>query len=87
MQLVLIEDKTHTGKNKLAKTRQGLPNWDGKTWRVTDEREYVGAKPGAGPWLLIEPVTTDVNADWFARWVHKTDDDNFTVTVITRSNK
>lgn len=81
MQMVLIAAKTHYGKNALAKTRQGLPGWDGKTWQIEDEREYIGAKPGAGPWMFVEPVTADANADWFSRWVHKTDDDNFIVTA------
>jgi hypothetical protein len=83
MRQVVLEAKTHAGKNKLAKTADASIKWDGN-WNVAEERSRVLFSSKPGPWFLLTPAKEDgIIAVRLSRWVHATDDANFTV----RSNK
>lgn len=80
MEFLTLEAKSHKGKNRLAEAVRRLPNWDGKTWRVVQEKKRVSFSSDPGPWAHVTP-NTEENTDWCSRWVNLRDDDNFTVTA------
>ncbi len=80
MELLTLEAKSHKGKNRLAEAQRRLPKWDGKTWRVLQEKANVLFDSRQGPWAHVTP-DTDENTDWCSRWVNLREDDNFTVTA------
>ena len=78
MELTLIP-KTRAGKNKLANVRFADPQWDGR-WEIIGTVDGVRFALGKrGPWHLVEPLCNDEVRGYNARWVHATDDDNFTM--------
>ena len=84
MEFLTLEAKSHKGKNRLAEAQSRLPKWDGKTWRVLQEKMDVLFDRRQGPWAHVTP-DTDENTDWCSRWVNLREDDNFTVTANVRS--
>ena len=80
MEFLTLEAKSHKGKNRLAEAQSRLPKWDGKTWRVLQEKMDVLFDRRQGPWAHVTP-DTDENTDWCSRWVNLREDDNFTVTA------
>ena len=78
MELTLIP-KTRHGKNRLATIHSAEGEWDGR-WVVVDTQDSVRFAPGKrGPWHRVEPRVHFQRRDSHARWVHATDDDNFTM--------
>lgn len=76
---IRLEPKTRAGRNKIANVQFADPDWNG-TWAITHTQDSVKFAPGKrGPWHLIEPLCDDEVRGYSARWVHATDDDNFTV--------
>ena len=75
---VTLEPKTRAGKNKLASDRTfAVGEWDG-TYRVKETRDHVNFAAGKrGPWHMLVPACDLTVEIW--RWVHATDDDNFTM--------
>ena len=83
---IRLEPKTRTGHNKIAYIQFADPNWDG-SWAVTRTRDSVRFTLGkSGPWYLIEPLCDKEIRDYNIRWVHATDDDDFTVHHINAHN-
>ena len=80
MEFLTLEAKSPKGKNRLADAQRRLPKWDGKTWRVSQEKASVVFSGAQGPWVRVTP-NTDENTDWCSRWVNLREDDNFTVTA------
>lgn len=84
---IRLEPKTRAGRNKLATVQFADPHWDGR-WVITLTQDSVNFAPGKrGPWHLIEPLCDDEVRGYNARWVHATNDDNFTMqpnTAISR---
>lgn len=80
MEFVTLEAKSHKGKNRIAEAKRRLKSWDGKTWRVVQERRCVAFSDRQGPWLHVAP-DTDENTDWLSRWVSASDDVDFTVAA------
>ena len=80
MEFLTLEAKSHKGKNHLAEARKRLPKWDGKTWRVVQEKKLVLFSSEPGPWAHVTP-DTDENPYWCSRWVNLREDENFTVTA------
>lgn len=81
MTTVTLTAKTHKGKNRLIEAAKGMPTW-GFEWLVADERDTIAARDGLGPWLLLMPsgIPMERGHD-FSRWVHKTDDRDFEVSI------
>ena len=74
-----LEPKTRHGKNRLTKIKTVDPLWGGR-WQVISTADQVNfAKGKRGPWHLVEPLFESRRRQSFARWVHATDDDNFTL--------
>ena len=83
MELTMIP-KTRAGRNKLECVKFADPHWNNR-WVITDTRDSVNFALGKrGPWHLIEPLCDDEVRGYSARWVHATDDDNFTVQPNAR---
>ena len=78
MEITLVP-KTRAGKNKLADDgRHAVGEWAG-TYRVVETRDHVQFAAGRrGPWLLLTP-TCELDIAMLWRWVHGTNDGNFTV--------
>lgn len=73
--------KTHRAGSKLNGLFKQYPRWNGE-WFVLNTQDWVGfAKGERGPWLLIAPIGHPW--DKFERWVHSTNDINFTVREVT----
>ena len=65
---ILLTGRTQKGKNAAQR--------DGNEWRIVQVTDTVRFDTRQGPWLLI---TTGGDTD---RWVHQTDDVNFTVEEL-----
>lgn len=68
MQTVKLTPKTRKGQNV---TRQ-----NGETWEVVKVQDSILFSTQPGPWLFVKPTVGDLRN---TRWVHGTDDPNFTV--------
>jgi len=76
---IRLEPKTRAGRNKIANVQFADPDWDGR-WVVTQTQGAVNFAPGKrGPWYLIEPLCRNYVRGYSLRWVHATDDDDFTL--------
>lgn len=73
MQTVKLTPKTRKGRNVVSR--------DGNLFRVVGQRDQVQFSTQAGPWLHVEPI----NRPWMGRWVHSTDDKDFTFIIITEA--
>lgn len=80
---VTLEPKTRAGQNKLANDRsRAVGAWDG-TYNVVQTSDHVQFAAGKrGPWYLLTP-TCDMDVAVLWRWVHGTDDDDFTLQPNT----
>lgn len=68
---VKLSAKTLKGKNRLAEA--GSP----EHWTVLKQQAMVGFSDREGPWLFV-----GCGNNFYDRWVHLTDDDNFIVEVV-----
>lgn len=71
-----LTGKTRKGKNRVHEL--------GERWRLTNMLMSVQFSSKAGPWLMLEPidVTDPVRLQKASRWVHRNDDEDFTVEEI-----
>lgn len=68
---VKLTGKTLRGKNKLHEA--GSP----EHWTVLKQQAMVVFSNKEGPWIFVGTGNA-----FYDRWVHLTDDDNFTVEVV-----
>lgn len=68
MQTVTLTPKTRKGRNVISR--------DGSLFTFIKQADRVQFDPRPGPWLLFQPVNRPQNG----RWVHQTDDTDFTIT-------
>lgn len=83
MQTVILEARSHKGKNRLANVRALLPHKPGVEWDVltTEPRVLFSIRPG--PWLHVVPRdVTAKDALHHSRWVHALDDADFHVHAL-----
>lgn len=66
--MVKLTPKTRKGQN--------VTNRDGSLFVVVGQADRVQFSTQPGPWLNMEPINQPINR----RWVHGTNDPNFTVT-------
>jgi len=65
---VSLVGKTKKGKERVKR--------DGSEWNIKETRDSVAFSSNNGPWLLLE------NESKVLRWVNKTNDDNFSLTMV-----
>ena len=75
MKYLKLLGKTGKGKNKI--NEAGKP----EHWIVMEQRDSVGFSDREGPWLHIYPDNNSGTAN--SRWVHASDDRDFTVELIS----
>lgn len=80
MQTVILEARSHKGKNRLANVRALLPHKSCVEWDLltTEPKVIFSSKPG--PWLHVMPRGVKAeDALHHSRWVHLIDDADFRV--------
>lgn len=82
MEVSLIA-KSRKGKNRLAELKAADASFDG-SWKVMETRDAVQFVAGKrGPWHMIKPNHVDETiAEKFMRWVHESDDEHFSLTML-----
>lgn len=72
----------------LTKRAKQLVKQHGERWEVVRAEKYVQFTEGAGPWLLVQPLTEErapandpraARIESASRWVHEFNDENFKV--------
>ena len=74
MKYLRLKGKTNKGKNKI--NEAGKPG----RWVLIEQRDSVGFSDREGPWLHVYPDNNENVSK--SRWVHATDDRDFTVELI-----
>lgn len=81
MRLVKLTALSNYGRLCIDASARRMPRWDGKTWRVVQERSRVAFSSADGPWLHLIPHTSD-HTDWAGKWVHA-NSDHFAVKELS----
>lgn len=71
-----MSGRTLKGKNRIRE--------NGSCWVVLKVTDKVLFDERAGPWLSVAPCKTPTTAH--SRWVHGTNDDNFTIKINPEPN-
>jgi len=80
MQTISLKPVTAKAKNRIKEARSRLASWDGSTWCVLQSQDRVLFSQGSGPWLLVEPYADRNEKGDFSRWIHGSDDKDFTIS-------
>lgn len=70
MNLIRLKGLSQKGKNRIREL--------GSEWIVHTQVDRVLFNPELGPWLMVSPVGTDMDHK-SSRWVHATQDKDFTI--------
>lgn len=80
VEIVVLEARSHKGKNRLANLRQALPVDASLDWEVLATQSTVLFSEKVGPWLHVRPRAVPAAvANRHSRWVHRTADRDFAV--------
>ncbi len=83
---VVISAKTNRAKNKIREAKQFVGDWDSITWDVLRTESKLPMSTQDGPWFLVAPNVADSKSrDSISRWVHGSNDADFSVNLIQQA--